>query len=266
MSKRIISVSYKDDTPAFFSEQFYADYAEGFRDVRTRYGTMRVSLRPEDVFCFVFWTKNPSDHFLQHLHELESPFYVQWTITGYGRDLEPNLPDKDVVMERFKELSRRLGAQRVIWRYDPIAIAPAYDVAWHKARFEQMAATLDGYTDRCVISFLDTYGKINDECRRTGMRPPTTAEIDELCESIARTARLHGMTVQTCAERKYDLRRYGIVEGACIDGNYIEKEFNIELPEKIKSPGSFRPCLCILNTDIGSYHRCKHGCKYCYAK
>lgn len=258
-------MSYKDDTPAFYAEEFFADYRKGSRTLNTRYGTRTVSLRPEDVFCLVFWTKNPSDYFFAHLGELRSPFYVQWTITGYGKDLEASVPDKDLVMERFKELSRRLGARRVIWRYDPIAITPAYDVAWHKARFAQMAATLDGYTDRCVISFLDTYGKINEQCRRTGMRPPTTAEIDELCESIASTAHLHGMTVQTCAERKYDLRRFGIHEGACVDAPYIEDVLGVRLPDYVKQPGSFRPCLCAVNTDIGSYHRCRHGCKYCYA-
>jgi len=266
MSKRIISVSYKDDTPAFFSEQFFEDYRRGFRTLCGRNGTWTVSLRPEDVHCLVFWTKNCSDHFLQHLDELRSPFYVQWTITGYGRDLEPNLPDKQTVMDRFKALSNRIGASRTIWRYDPIVITPAYGVQWHRERFEQMASYLEGYTNTCVISFFDTYAKINAECRQTGMRPPTLSEIDTICAAIAESAQRHGMTVQTCAERKYDLRRFGIHEGACIDGNYIEREFGIQLPQAVKSPGSFRPCLCILNTDIGSYHRCKHGCKYCYAK
>lgn len=266
MSKRIISVSYKDDTPAFFSEEFFADYAAGYRDINTKYGTMHVSLRPEDVFCFVFWTKNPSDHFLKHIDDLKSPFYVQWTITGYGKDIEKNIPDKDIVMQRFKTLSERIGKSRCVWRYDPILMAPGLEVDWHVKRFEEMAANLEGYTGRCVISFMDSYAKINKECVRIGMRPPTYDEIQKVSESIAKSAARHGMTVQTCAERKYDLRRYGIVEGACIDGDYIEHEFGVELPEKNKKPGTFRPCLCILNTDIGSYHRCKHGCEYCYAK
>lgn len=266
MAKRIISVSYKDDTPAFFSEEFFNDYKKGERTITTRYGQMKVSLRPEDVYCFVFWTKNPSDHFLSHVHEIKSPWYIQWTITGCGKDLEPMVPDKEEVMARFRALSEVIGPKRCIWRYDPIVMTPRYDAAYHRERFEQMAETLEGATERCVISFMDTYAKINEACRRTGMRPPTLREIEEMSAGIAQSARRHGMKVQTCAERKYDLRRFGILEGACVDAPFIEGELGIELPSSVKTPGSFRPCLCAVNTDIGTYHRCKHGCKYCYAK
>src|SRR4051812_49095630 len=51
---------------------------------------MSVSLRPEDVKGFVFWTKNVGP-FLGHLAEVRRrgfPFVVQHTITGYPRVLE----------------------------------------------------------------------------------------------------------------------------------------------------------------------------------
>lgn len=265
MTKRIISASYKDDTPAFFSEEFFADYRKGYRTLTSKYGPMRVSLKPEDTLCFVFWTKNPSDHFIQNMASLRSPFYIQWTITPYDNDIETNLPPKDVVVERFKHVSR-LTDGHVVWRYDPIIASPTLTPEYHAAKFEELAAKLEGYSHTCVISFMDEYGKISRECRETGMRAPTLQEIHRISSAIAQSAARHGFRVQTCAEAKYNLSQFGIHEGACIDADYIENTLGVAVPETVKHPGSFRRCLCVLNTDIGSYHRCLHGCKYCYAK
>lgn len=279
MTKRIISVSYKDDTPAFHSEEFFESYRKGLALVDTKYGRKAVSLRPEDVHCFVFWTKNPSDHFIKHaLTELQSPWYMQWTITGYDKDMEPNVPDKATVIERFKKASlainphkdrddnEPLDPRRIWWRYDPVLISGKYTVEWHKAKFAEMCRALEGYTSRCVVSFLDEYGKISSLVRFGALRAPTTAEVHELARSFGETAARHGITIQTCSEGQYDLTAYGIHEAPCIDAAFIEEEFGITLPQDIKTPGSFRRCQCAVNTDIGAYHRCRHDCKYCYAK
>lgn len=54
----------------------------------------RISLNPRAVDGFVFWTKNPLP-MLRRLEELEEyPYYFQFTLTPYGRDLEPGLPSK----------------------------------------------------------------------------------------------------------------------------------------------------------------------------
>ena len=83
---------------------------------------------------------------------------------------------------------------------------------------------------------------------------------------MSKEAARHGMTVQTCSEGKYDLTAYGIKEAPCVDADFIEREFNIQLPQDVKKTNSFRRCLCAVNTDIGAYHTCKHDCAYCYAK
>lgn len=264
--KRIISASYKDDTPAFFSEEFFENVRRGFAMMNTKYGPKAVSLSPKDVYCFVFWTKNCSDHFLANMQTLKSPFYIQWTITGYDADLEPQVPNKAEVIERFKNTSEMLGSKRVIWRYDPILISSKYTVEYHIQRFTEMAKQLKGYTERCVISFFDEYGKIQKEIRSGLMRKPTVAEINRLAEGISKAAAENGIKVQTCAERGYDISRYGIKEGPCVDAEFIETEFGITLDESVKRKDSFRRCDCAVNTDIGNYHRCKHDCKYCYAK
>lgn len=64
------------------------------------------------------------------------------TITPYGRDVEPKVPDKEKVMETFKELSPKVGSHCIGWRYDPIFISDVYPVERHIRDFEKMAANL----------------------------------------------------------------------------------------------------------------------------
>lgn len=266
--KRIISASYKDDTPAFKSEEFFRDLKKGFRLLPGRFGTSKISLLPEDVYCFIFWTKNPSDHFFKHLNEIKSPFYVQWTISGYDNDLETKLPKKDEIVDRFILLSRLLGPERVIWRYDPILINDKYTIEEHILRFRKFYKKLVPFTTRCVISFMDEYGKIAPLVKAREMRAPSLNEIQAITKAFSDIVAADGnlITIQTCSEGKYDLSAYGVHEGACIDAELIERITGNTLPEEIKKANSFRRCNCAINTDIGSYHTCKHGCKYCYAQ
>lgn len=90
------------------------------------------------------------------------PYGQYWfvTITPYGKDIEPNVPDKQKVMEDFKKLSDIVGVDSVGWRYDSIFVDDKHSVDWHITQFEQMAAMLSGYTKTCVISFIDIYKKV----------------------------------------------------------------------------------------------------------
>ena len=264
--KRIISASYKDDTPAFQSEAFFEALKNGYIQIPTKAGLSRISLRPEDVYAIVFWTKNPSDHFIANINKIQSPWYIQWTITGYDKDIEPNVPDKSKVIENFRYISGVIGPKRTMWRYDPIFISGKYSVDYHKRAFARLCFLLHGYTERCTISFMDEYGKIAPLVKAGVMRAPTIDEINSLAEDMAKEAALHGITIQTCSEGQYDLTRFGIREAPCVDAAFIEEQFGITLPDSVKSPNSFRRCLCAVNTDIGQYHRCKHDCSYCYAK
>ena len=120
----ILSASRRTDIPGYYSDWFYNRIKEGFLFVRNPVNMHQVSkidLSPEVVDCIVFWTKNPAP-MLAGLEELKAyPYYFQFTLTGYGTDIERNVPHKkDVVIPVFQDLSKRIGAQRVVWRYDPI--------------------------------------------------------------------------------------------------------------------------------------------------
>ncbi len=65
---------------------------------------------------------------LPRLSELDAyKYYFQFTLTGYGKDIEENLPDKkEQLIPAFQELAGRIGKKRVIWRYDPIVFTKKY--------------------------------------------------------------------------------------------------------------------------------------------
>jgi hypothetical protein len=58
--KHIISASRRTDIPAFYGRWFMGRLQEGFAGVVNPFGGQRfvVSLKPEDVAAFVFWSKD----------------------------------------------------------------------------------------------------------------------------------------------------------------------------------------------------------------
>ena len=157
----IISVSRRTDIPALYSPWFFNRLKEQYVLVRNPvnfHQISRVPLSPQVVDAIVFWTKNPVP-MLEHLSELKDyNYYFQFTLTPYDQDIEPGLPSKkDVLIPAFIALSKAIGYERVIWRYDPILLNRQYTIDRHIQSFQQMAQTLKGYTKKCVISFIDSY-------------------------------------------------------------------------------------------------------------
>ena len=120
----ILSVSRRTDIPNYYSEWFINRIREGYLYVRNPMNFHQISkidLSPRIVDCIVFWTKNPLP-LMDQLDELKDyKYYFQFTLTGYGKDIEPGLPDKKKEMtDIFRRLSEKTGKEKVIWRYDPI--------------------------------------------------------------------------------------------------------------------------------------------------
>ncbi len=263
----IISVSRRTDIPAFYADWFFNRLQEGFVCVRNPMNHRQVSrivLSPDRVDGMVFWTKNPRP-VLDRLSELARyPYYFQCTITPYGRDMEPFIPDKNrVVIPAFQELSRRIGPKRVIWRYDPVILTGKYTISYHIRVFTQMAARLSGYTQKCIISFADDYAHIRRPMAAIGQQPITREQMLLLAEHIAGIATRHHMTVETCAEQ-VDLGHLGISHGHCIDRRLLENISGYPLAVG-KDPYQREACGCAASVDIGAYNTCPGGCRYCYA-
>ena len=209
----ILSVSRRTDIPAFYSDWFYNRIREGFLYVRNpmnAHQISRIDLSPEVVDCIVFWSKNPTP-MLERLDELERyDYYFQFTITGFGRDMEPNLPDKRAVLiPTFQQLSQRLGKERVIWRYDPIALNGQYTADYHERAFRTIADELAGYTEKAVISFVDLYAKTQRNLAGQKVRETSDGEMLELAERMVRIASERDLAVESCAEH-IDLHSVGV--------------------------------------------------------
>lgn len=263
----ILSVSRRTDIPAFYAEWFMNRLKEGFvlvRNPMNYHQVSKVSLSPTLVDCIVFWTKNAAP-LLPHLDALSKdyPFYFQYTLNAYSRDIEPCLPTLDTKLATIQELSEEIGANRVIWRYDPILLSDRYTVDWHIGQFTALAEKLQHHVRECVFSFIDLYDKVKTNVKGLNIRACSPEEIDQLAAAFSAIAKEKGIRLRTCAE-KVDLQKYGIAHGCCIDGAIINEITGWNMDAK-KDPTQRPECGCLGSIDIGQYNTCRHACKYCYA-
>ena len=264
----IISVSRRNDIPAFFSEWFYNRIKEGFVLVRNPMNPHQISeitLRPDVVDCFVFWTKNPENMIpkLSILDEFSYKYYFQFTLNSYDKTIEPNVPPKKNLIETFVNLSEKIGKDRVIWRYDPILLTEKFSGEYHKKYFEYLMSKLHKHTQKCVISFVDFYKKSQTNMKSVTPISPNEAMMFEIAKAFQKIANDFGVVIETCSE-EIELASLGINHGKCIDDQLIEKICNGKINVK-KDKNQRAICGCVESIDIGAYNTCKHGCLYCYA-
>ncbi|MBB4197641.1 hypothetical protein CCR94_13090 [Rhodoblastus sphagnicola] len=269
----IISASRRTDIPAFYAEWFMNRVREEYLLVRNPFNAKqirRVSLAPKDVEAIVFWTRNP-EKLIKYLDELNCRghrYYFQYTITGYPRSFERSVPRPQSAIETFIRLSKIVGPDRVIWRFDPILISSLVDIAEHERLFAKIASSLRGNAKRVVISFADIYAKVT----RNLAKIPNLSIHDlmakreealQLARNLVAIAGVNGLEVQSCSE-EIDLSPAGVAHGKCIDDQLISRLFAVSLKTR-KDKGQREACGCIESVDIGQYNSCLHGCAYCYA-
>ena len=260
----IINTGQRTDIPAFYAPWFANRFREGFVCVRNPYHPQQVSryrLDPEVVDIIGFCTKNPEPMFpyMDLLKDYGQYWFV--TITPYGRDIEPSVPDKHHLLDVFRRLSDTVGVHAVGWRFDPIFLSARYTADYHLRAFEQIASALEGYTETAVISFIDLYPKVKrnfPEVREV----PREARLT-LGKEMIRLAQAHGMVLKPCAEGN-ELAAYGADCGGCMRISDYESAIGKKLIAP-KRKGARALCACYLACDIGAYNTCKHLCRYCYA-
>ena len=212
----IINTGQRTDIPAFYADWFANRLREGFVCVRNPFNPQQVSrykLDPAVVDVIGFCSKNPEPMFkyMDLLAGYGQFWYV--TMTPYGRDIEPNVPDKHHLLEVFRELSEMVGIDSIGWRYDPIFISEKYSVDYHIRAFEEMASFLEGSLQHCVISFIDLYPKVRRNFPEA--REVTKEQRLALGKALIRIASDHGMTVRPCAEGD-ELAAFGADCGGCM--------------------------------------------------
>ncbi|MDO5520336.1 MAG: DUF1848 domain-containing protein [bacterium] len=260
----IISASTRTDIPAFYTEWMMERIREGYVLVRNPYNACQVTkylLDPNVVDCITLWTKNPMP-ILPHLEEL-IPFHPYFfvTITPYGREIEPKVPEKRKVIEAVHYLSKVLGKDSVCVRYDPIILTDFYTKEYHEKAFRQLVKALGHKVSEYVISFVDSYEKTKRNF--PDAVPLARSEQEWIAEAFSRIAREYEITIKTCAEG-IDLTKYQIENSGCTSRAVMERHLGTTI-KNVRSIPDRDYCTCIESKDIGAYNSCLHGCKYCYA-
>ena len=127
----ILNVSGTTDVVAFYSDCFFNRLKVGFVDVRNPFNPKMVSrIKFENVDAILFCTKNPLP-IIPRIKEINKPMIFQITITPYKNDIEPNVPDKKLIIDGVKKISEIIGKENVVVRYDQIFISDKYNLEYH---------------------------------------------------------------------------------------------------------------------------------------
>lgn len=262
----ILNTGSRTDIPAYYSKWFYNRIKEGSVLVRNPYYPEQVTryrLSPDVVDCLCFCTKNPRP-MLDGLDQIRQ-FHQFWfvTVTPYGKEIEPHVPDKAEVIGDLKILSKRYGIHAVSWRYDPVFITEKYSAGFHLKAFHKMAEELSGYVDNCVISFIDLYAKTKRNF--PGVREVSYEDRKMLVREFVQIGKEYGITIRMCCEGT-EYAQYGADVSGCMTQDVIERAigYTIDVPKELHSVRG-KACSCLLGNDIGAYNTCGHGCLYCYA-
>lgn len=240
----ILSASRSTDIPAFYAKWFFNRLAKGYCAWYNPFNQQKMYISFMNCRVIVFWTKNPRPilPYLHILDEMGIHYYFQFTLNDYVKDgFEPNLPSLEERAETFKQLSKMIGRERVVWRFDPLIITPYIGPEELLGRIRNVGNKLKGYTDKLVFSFIDVkaYRKVQnnlvkettcftkEDVENAEADHSQQMEIARGLQKIRETWRKEDWNVEmaTCAEN-IDLESYGIAHNRCIDGELMKRIFS----------------------------------------
>jgi Domain of unknown function (DUF1848) len=267
----IISASYKTDIPAFYGTWFQQRLRQAFVETRNPFNRRisTISLSPEDVDAFVFWTRNAAPFFPALYRDVVDryPFYFQFTVTAYPRNVETSVIPPEEAIAQMALLAKDFGPQAVVWRYDPIFVSDVTSVNFHLENFTRLASQLSGVVNEVVVSFTHPYVKTKRNLARLELKTPINFQdpSDDVKKSLltklTKIAAASDIRMTLCTQP--NLVTDCLPAAACIDRDRIAAVGGRELKSTLQ--GNRAGCLCIGSRDIGEYDTCAHGCVYCYA-
>mgnify|MGYP002853364827 CR=1 FL=1 len=261
----ILNVGGRTDIVQYYSDWLFHRFKAGFvlsRNPLFPKKITRYELAPQKIDCVLFCSKN-YEPALDRIHEISDSYntYFHYTITAYGKDIEPGVPSIDQSIDTLLRLEKIVGKNRIAWRYDPVLLTKKYTIQQHEITFAHMAARLSGHIDRCIFSFVEMYRKL--QFNMPELELLTEEAMEELAEIFGRIAKKNHIHLQTCASNA-DYSKYGIFPSGCVTLEMLGKANNVEFKD-LKHRGMRRGCHCMTSHDIGAYDSCPNACKYCYA-
>jgi hypothetical protein len=276
----IISCSRRTDIPAFLMDWVINRIEEGYVDVVNPFNRTqisRISLKPDDVKCWVWWSKN----FEQWIKSYENNQEIFKSYKGHIFQFTINSPsilEKNITIsleERFQQLewlTSEFSSHAVNFRYDPIIFYTRIgsnkllnNLGKFKLIIENVAAI--GIREM-IFSFATIYPKVRNRMKKRGFIPidPSIEKKEEILSNLLKVCDKFNVKMKACCQPDLLVIR-GIEQAHCIDAFQIENLTQEEIP-KVKDSGQRKGCGCFKSKDIGGYFgifRCRHNCAYCYA-
>ncbi|WP_458456859.1 DUF1848 domain-containing protein [Methanobrevibacter sp.] len=261
----IINVGGRTDIVNYYTPWLLNRLKEGFaysRNPFARENVYKLSLKPEDVDCLLFCSKNYRP-ILDHIGKIDKDYNIlcNYTITAYGKDIELKVPTIDQSVKTLERLSDTVGRNKILWRYDPILLTDKYTVERHLETFEYMAEKIAPLVYRCIFSFVDMYKKVEENMPE--IIPFTDEDKVRLLKGIGEISKNCNLYTQSCAtDESYE--KYNIHAAGCTTREILEHAHNV-VYKNVRGRGIRKNCHCIPSRDIGAYNSCLSECKYCYA-
>ena len=146
---------------------------------------------------------------LKYMKEINEKYKIicHYTITAYGKDVEPYVPVINESIKNLIELSKIVGKEKVLWRYDPILLTEKYTVEKHLETFEYMAKQIAPYVQRGIFSFVEMYKKL--DYNMPEIIPFTEVDKIKIFKGIGEISKKYNLYIQTCGtDENYE--EYGI--------------------------------------------------------
>jgi hypothetical protein len=274
----IISCSRRTDVPAFYYGWLQECLKNKYVMVKNPYNQVDygVDLAPEKVHSISLWSKSFANVIKDPAYLSNYDLYFQFTITGYGKLLEPYSITAGEAVGQMEKLAVKYSPAQINWRFDPIILGVYKGKdALHEIPESERLKTFENLSrdissigvKKCTISFLQLYKKVERRMAASGIlyRVPDEQEQIEIVRHMAEIADKYGITIYTCSSPIIEGVK-GVKKGHCIDGAYLEELFGKKVSHA-KDSGQRPGCGCTRSRDIGSYEgqRCGFGCRYCYA-
>lgn len=290
----IVSASRSTDIPTFYADWFVERWNAGYVKWKNPFNGVASYISFKNTKVVVFWTKNPKPmmKYLDFFDEAIKNYYFQFSLNDYDKEgFEYKVPRVESRINTFKELSNRIGKDRVVWRFDPLLLTKELSVKELLRRLERIGNEISPYTSKLVFSFADIsiYSKVESNLKKEQIDylEFSLDTMIEFAEGLKKLNANWNLELATCAE-KFDLMKFGISHNKCIDDDLMIKLFQhdielmqflgvefsepslfenskIEKTKNIKDKGQREACGCIMSKDIGEYNTCPHECVYCYA-
>lgn len=279
--KTIISASRRTDIPAFYYDWFQnALQAKQVSVTSPVYKDVKytVDLNPDTTHSIVLWSKNFKNVLERPEYLTDYNLYFQYTITGYSKLLEPNVPEYSETLKTLEGLLKYYKPEQFNIRFDPIILSTKGEIVPNFAKpglarlemFDRLCSDLKSLgmeNCRVTVSYISLYPKVVQKLNSAGIDFIDLSEKQqiEFMKRMSAIADKYNRDIYTCANDRFvNAGIENIKKGHCIDSEILTALFG--KCTTAHATGQREQCGCVKAKDIGAYLPCRHQCAYCYAQ